>query len=439
MFTKEKPPSSQNPDIVTLSVGFGTGVQSFSIPPKNLVSVIEPVNHTLIKDGADALKAALDAPIGTPPLSKLVKRGDKIVIITSDITRPVPGYRILPVILDELFAANCLAEDITVVFALGSHRRHTEEEKRRLVGDAVFDAIECIDSDRNDFVHLGETSHGTPVDIFRKVAEADVRIGVANIEYHYFAGYSGGAKSIMPGVSTRAAIQANHSRMLEPNAVTGVLEGNPVREDLEEALTFCPLDFIVNVVLDEKKEIVFAVAGHFIKAHREGCRFLDRMYRIDIDRKADIVIASQGGAPKDMNLYQTQKALDNATHAVREGGIVILVGACGEGLGERVFEEWMLSANDPESLIERIKTDFQLGGHKAAAIAMALRQCEIFLVSELDHELVKKLFMKPYDSVQDALDEAFQKVGNDASVAVMPFGGSTLPDCTETAGTTENS
>ena len=172
------------------------------------------------------------------------------------------------------------------------------------------------------------------MDIFTPVARADRRICLGNIEYHYFAGYSGGAKAIMPGVSTRAAIQANHSRMVEETSRAGLLEGNNLRADIEEAGAVCGIDFILNVVLDEHKEIIKAVAGDVTAAHRAGCAFLDTLYLKKIPRRADIIVVSQGGAPKDLNLYQTQKALDNAKHAVRRGGTVILVGSCKEGLGE---------------------------------------------------------------------------------------------------------
>ena len=284
-----------------------------------------------------------------------------------------------------------------------------------------------MDGNTADCVHIGETSRGTPVDIVRTVAEADRRICLGNIEYHYFAGYSGGAKAIMPGVSTRAAIQANHSRMVEETAHAGKLEGNPVREDIEEAAAMVGVDFIVNVVLDAQKEIIRAVAGDVTAAHRVGCAFLDTLYRKEIPQRADIVLVSQGGAPKDLNLYQTQKALDNAKHAVKPGGVVVLIGSCKEGLGEKTFEEWLTTAPTPHSLIERIKKEFRLGGHKAAAIAMVLEKADIYLVSDMEDALVERLLMKPFHSVQAAYDAAVEKCGADASVLVMPYGGSTLP------------
>ena len=231
----------------------------------------------------------------------------------------------------------------------------------------------------------------------------------------------------MPGASTRAAIQANHSRMVLPEAKAGALETNPLRMDIEEAGAMVGIDFILNVVLSEHKEILRAVAGDAVLAHREGCRFLDTLYRKELKAPADIVLVSQGGAPKDLNLYQTQKALDNAKHAVKDGGVIILIGSCKEGLGERTFEEWMTSAPTAHSLIERIGREFRLGGHKAAAIAMVLEKAEIDLVSELDDDFVRSIFLVPQPSAQAALDHAFKKLGPNATVLAMPYGGSTLP------------
>lgn len=410
-----------------LEFGFGTKTEKIELPEENLLEILlpNPVEYGL--KGEAEVKRALLSPIGSKKLGKIVKPGEKIAIITSDVTRPLPTYKIMPALLDELYDAGVSPSDITLVFALGSHRRHTEAEKEKLAGKRAYSEITCIDGDTADCIHYGITSFGTPVDIVKVVAEADRRICLGNIEYHYFAGYSGGAKAIMPGVSTRAAIQNNHSYMIREEACAGRLSGNPVREDIEEAAAMVGVDFIINVVLDEHKEIIHAVAGDVVAAHRAGCKFLDGLYLKEIPEKADIVIVSQGGAPKDLNLYQTQKALDNAKHAVKKGGIIILIGSCREGLGEAVFEEWIREAKEPQNLIERIKTDFKLGGHKAAAIAMVLDNADIYLVSELEENLVRKAFLKPYKSAQDAFDDAFNKLGKNAAVIAMPYGGSTLP------------
>ncbi len=410
-----------------LSFGFGTGTQEVEVPDRNLMAVLHANEVELELTGEAEVRRALAEPIGSPRLGEIVRPGERVAIITSDITRPMPTYKVMPALLDELYAAGVRREDITLVFALGSHRRHTDEEKKKLAGERAFAEITCVDGDPSDCIHMGDTAAGTPVDITRVVAEADRRICLGNIEYHYFAGYSGGAKAIMPGVSTRDAIQSNHRMMVRPEACAGALETNPLRMDIEEAGAICGIDFIVNVVLSEHKEIIRAVAGHPVEAHRAGCRFLDTIYLKELPHGADIVLVSQGGAPKDMNLYQTQKALDNARHAVNPGGVIVLIGSCKEGMGERVFEEWMTQSPTPQSMIERIGRDFQLGGHKAAAIAMTLEKADVYLVSDMEDEFVRSIFLIPQSSVQEALDRAFEKMGPDATVLAMPYGGSTLP------------
>lgn len=410
-----------------LSIGFGHKPQEVEIEDSLIMGILEPNEIQLEMTGEEEVKRSLNNPIGTGRLSQIVKKGEKVVIVTSDITRPLPSYKVIPSILDELYEVGVSPEDITVVFALGSHRPHTQEEIIQLVGERVYKEVKCIDSDANDSVSMGITKGGTPVDVFRVVAEADRRICIGNIEYHYFAGYSGGAKAIMPGVSTPAAIQANHRNMVLDDAKVGRLISNPVRDDLNEAIQYCPIDFIVNVVLNEKKEIIFSVAGDYIKAHRVGCEFLDKIYKKQLQEKADIVIVSQGGAPKDINLYQTQKALAKAEHAVKDGGIIILVGSCKEGFGSKIFEEWMTEADSPDDIIARIREKFVLGGHKAAAIALVQKKAKIFMVSEMDADIVKSIFMEPYTSVQEAYNDAIKELGQDVKVLVMPYGGSTLP------------
>lgn len=410
-----------------LEFGFGDGAQWVVAPDRNVVGVLTPNAVPLERTGLEAVKHALENPVGTPRLRDIVQPGETVAIITSDLTRPMPTALVLPSVLDEICRGGVRPEDVALVFALGSHRRQTPEEQKKLAGECALSGIRLVDSDPEDYVRMGVTSRGTPIDITRLVAEADRRICLGNIEYHYFAGYSGGAKALMPGVSTRAAIQRNHSWMVDEAACAGRLEGNPLREDIEEAARQVGVDFILNVVLDEHKQIVHAVAGDVVLAHRRGCRFLDGFYLKHIPTRADIVLVSQGGAPKDLNLYQTQKALDNARHAVRQGGVIILIGSCREGLGEKTFEEWMTTSPSPQSMIERIQRDFQLGGHKAAAIAKVLQNAEIDLVSELPDEFVRGIFLTPYPSAQAALDAALERLGADATILAMPYGGSTLP------------
>jgi lactate racemase len=410
-----------------IELGYDKKTIGVDIEDRNLLDIIVPKLVTSGLLGIDEVRRAMNDPISSKKLRDLVKKGDKVVIVTSDITRPLPCGLILPVILDELNSAGIGADDITIVFALGSHRKHTDEEKRYLAGEGIYAKYRCIDSDPDDCVNMGTTRAGTPADIFRIVAEADRRICLGNIEYHYFAGYSGGAKAIMPGVSTRAAIQANHGMMLEKGAIAGEIGNNPVRQDIDDVLNFVPVDFILNVILDEHKKVIRAVAGNCIEAHRTGCAMLDGINKIKIPGKADIVIVSPGGYPKDINLYQAQKALDNARHAVREGGIIILAASCKEGLGEKVFEQWIMDADTSQSMIDRIRERFVLGGHKAAAIGMILKNARIFLVSDMNRNLTEKIFMEPYDDIGSALSSALSIMGHEAGIIVMPDGSSTLP------------
>ena len=253
---------------VNLEFGYANGVQTVCLPKENLLDVLLPNKVQAALTGRDEVRRALAEPIAAPRLREVVRPGEKIAVITSDITRPMPTAEVMPALLEELAAAGVADEDITLVFALGSHRPHTQEEMQKLAGPVAYARIRCVDSSPEGCVHFGVTGAGTPVDIDPVVAKANRRICLANIEYHYFAGYSGGSKSIMPGCSTRAAIQNNHRLMVDPRACVGQLVGNPLREDVEEAAAMVGIDYILNVVLDEHKQILHAVAGHPVQAHR---------------------------------------------------------------------------------------------------------------------------------------------------------------------------
>lgn len=410
-----------------VEIGYSRETVKLEIPDTNLGSLMQPRSMEQDATEQEIIRNSLRSPIDSLPLLELVKPGESVVIVTSDVTRPMPSYKVLPELLNELAKNGIADDDITIVFGLGNHRRQTSEEMQKLVGKDVYQRIRCVDSDQDDILHLGTTSSGTPVDIFRPVVEADRRICLGNIDYHYFAGYSGGYKAIMPGVSTESAIQMNHRHMVKELASTGNLKANPVRDDMEEVAQLITVDFLVNVVLDEHKQVAGSFAGHPIEAHRKGCEMLDEFYKCKIRQKADVVIVSAGGFPKDINLYQAQKALDNAKYAVKDGGEIILIAACSEGLGESTFERWMVDSSSPEWMVEEIQRNFVLGGHKAAAIGLVMRKARINLVSDMDADFVKKLFMEPYNDVQAALEDALQRQGAEALVHVMPNGGSTLP------------
>jgi len=390
---------------------------------------LEPRAETCPHNG-DATVVIADAmahPLGTPRLRDIVRPRQRIAIITSDITRPCPTHLLLPPVLEELREAGIDANDAKIIFAIGGHRRHTKSEQITLIGKRLPSEIKCLDSDPSDVVYLGTTRRGTPVAAFRPVVEADIRICLGVVEFHYFAGYSGGAKALVPGVCSQRTIQANHAMMLEPGAHSGQLVGNPVREDLEEAATMIGADFILNVVLGPDKSIFYASAGDITQAHRACCTYLDQRYKVPLESEFDIVLVSAGGWPKDINLYQSQKALDNAAIAVRPGGIIILVAECKEGLGHPIFEEWLTAGQTPDELMERIRENFVLGGHKAAAIAAVLKQVRVYLVSALSPELARRCGFTPFATVQEALGAALAQVGSGARLLIMPYGGSILP------------
>ncbi|AJC74064.1 transcriptional regulator [Pseudothermotoga hypogea DSM 11164 = NBRC 106472] len=381
-----------------------------------------------VDDPFGEVRRALDNPIASPTLTQIVEnmKPRKIAILVSDLTRPSPSHIIVPPILDELSRAGVKREQIKIVFALGFHRKMSEEEMKKAVGEEAFEHYDCINHDINECVYIGETSRGTPVDVFRLVAESDLIIATGNLELHWFVGYSGGYKALLPGVCSKRTIEKNHSLMLSEGAVAGNIN-SPVRLDIEEAGAMTNVKFIVNVVLNSKKEIVKAVAGHPITAHREGVKYIDAMYKVPIKKKYDVVIVSCGGFPKDINLYQAQKGLDNASHAVKDNGTIVLIAECREGFGERTFEEWMRKAKSPDEPLQWIRSNFVLGGHKAVGFCRVLKKTDIFLCSSMDENVVREIFMTPFSDPQRAVDAALEKHGKSASILFMPYANSTLP------------
>lgn len=377
--------------------------------------------------GSDPICLALAAPIGCRPLRELVRPGMRPVIVTSDITRPCPTAAMLGPVLDELAQGGVGAADVTVVFGLGTHRKHTPAEQAQLLGEHCG-RVRCCDSDPDDTVQVGVTSRGTPVEAFRPVVEADFRIALGVVEHHYFAGYSGGYKALVPGVCSARTIQRNHAMMTDSGARLGVLEGNPVREDIEEAAALIGLDFILNAIM-QHGHVCLAAAGHPVHAHRWACRALDYLSMAPAGEPADVVVVGAGGYPKDINMYQAQKALDNAAVAVRENGIIIWVAECPEGLGNATFESWMLNS-DPDTILARICEQFVLGGHKAAAVATVQKRAAIWLVSGLPGSVVRACGMTPYEDAGRALADALDRCGPNARITVIPDGATVVPRVT---------
>jgi nickel-dependent lactate racemase len=407
-----------------IQLASGNEVYELEIPERNISSIILPSEFEITQEAETLIKKALESPINSRRLCELVNPDSKIAIIVSDVTRPTPSAKILPPLLEELYLGRVKPENITIIFALGLHRQQTEKESGRLVGEGIFDKIKCIQHDISRCKHIGMTSRGTPIEIFDEALDADILIGTGSIEFHYYAGYSGGAKSVLPGISSQKSVITNHKMMIEENAVSGRFD-SPVRQDMEEAAKIVGLDFILNVILNSKKEIVAAVAGDFIAAHRKGIEYVDSMYKVPVE-PADAVIVSCGGFPKDINLFQATKSLDNATQAVKAGGSIILVAECAEGIGNEVYECWNKECKTPDEAIERFRNCFEFGGHKSAIIGKMAKKFKIYLVSKLPDENAEEAFFTPVKSIKDALDIVFSE-NPDAKIHIMPHGGQTLP------------
>jgi len=409
---------------MNLEIPFGKTKLPLNIPKSNSLEVIVPNEIHEISDPDNQIENALQNPIGKERLGNILKSTDKVSIIVSDATRPVPTALLLKHLLKEIQASNVKNENICIIFGLGIHRTQTEEEKINIVGRDVYQQYRCMDHNKEQCIYLGNTSRGTPVEIFQLVAESDFVICTGSIEHHYFAGYTGGLKALLPGVSSRRSIEANHALMIE----AGTGPGNPdcpVRADLEEAGNMVGVDFMLNVVLNSKKEIVQAVAGHPVEAHRKGAEMVDTLNKYCVE-PADIVVVSPGGWPKDIDLFQSHKALENVKSAVKPGGTIILVAQCSEGLGNAVFEEWLNTTSTPQEAIEKINTGFIQGGHKAALIGKMALEFELYLVSDLSDKVARKSYFNPTSSVQEAFDTAADLHGANSRVLVVPYGGSTM-------------
>ena len=413
---------------MNVSLNYGHNSITLNILDKNYFGTLNPKEVKETENPVDEVKKALANPIGSKKLKEIVSSQDKVIILVSDVTRPSPSSILLPPILKELNEAGVNNDQISIVFGLGIHRKQTEEEKKRLVGEKVYNQVKCIDHDIDNCVKIGTTKRSNEVSVFKKVLEADFIIATGNLEFHYFAGYSGGAKAVAPGVCGRETTANNHKHFLEPGAKAGLIKGNPVREEIEEIGEMVGVNFIVNAVLNSHKKIVKIVAGDVTKAHREGAIYTNNIFSVKIDNLADIVIASPGGYPKDIDLYQTHKAMENAVLAVKKGGIIIIAGECRDGLGEEGFSEALNGKLSPLELMEELKNNFILGRHKASRIANINLNTEIYLVSNLSEEIKQNLFIKSFDSLEEAFSKAVKVKGKNAKVLVMPYGGSTLPN-----------
>ncbi|MCW3982318.1 MAG: nickel-dependent lactate racemase [Candidatus Bathyarchaeota archaeon] len=401
------------------------------VPTRNFLGAIESQEKSGVSNAREEILQRLEEPIGSKPLQGMVKPGDAVAVVVDDYTRTAPSRLMVSTLLEKLNQIGVEDRSITVIFGCGTHRAVKPEEVAEILGDDVANRVRIISHDchSEDHVFVGTTKKGgTKVVVNNVFAKADFRILTGDIEPHYFAGYGGGRKSVLPGITGIEAIRHNHSMMLHPNAKTGILEGNPIHEDMVEAAKLAGVDFILNVVSNGKGEIVKAFAGDLEQAFYEGVKLVEDMYIVPIDRRADIVITSPGGHPSDINLYQAYKSVDNALDSVKRGGVIILIAECPEGYGSGAFYEWMKRFKDLKSMEKEIKKRFVVGGHKAYYLLKALQKAQVILVSTLpDYYAVNVFKLRTARAVNDALEEAFKTTGRHAKILSISHGHSILP------------
>jgi len=342
------------------AIPFGRG----QLRVRAAADLIAPKTAPPTGDQRKIIEAALEHPIGRPPLRDIVQPGERIAIIVNDITRLCRSDLMLPPIVDVLNSAGIPDHDIFIVFALGIHREHREAEHRQIVGEEIYGRFRMFDhisTDNDNLIYVGTTSFGNRVEINREVWEADRIILTGEIIYHLIAGYSGGRKSLVPGVAGFATTTFNHRMIFDPRCRVGVLDGNPAHEDLLEACRLVDPDFLVNLVLTSEGKVARAVAGHYDLAHREGCRTVDEMMRVTMDEPYDLIIASAGGFPLDIDLRQAHKPLENACQALRPGGSILFYAECSNGAGIRSFEEYVERFSTDEEMRHKLERQFVCG------------------------------------------------------------------------------
>ena len=406
------------------------------IPEKNIVRVITPRKINPIVNLPQAINNALENPVDNLSFDSFLQKGDRVVIIVSDITRYTGAELFLPYLINRINRKGISDKKVSIVFSLGIHRPMTFKEQKMIVGDEIADRIRMENhslKNDNQLISLGKTKRGTPVIINRRVAEADKIILTGTLGFHYLAGFGGGRKSIIPGVAAYDTCVANHLLVLDPvksgrhpQARAGNLKGNPMHEDMMEAGRFLPPSFLFNTILSPDYGILSLVVGNWEKAFYRGCQFVDQYFKVPIPQKADLVIASCGGFPKDINFIQAHKTLDYAMNALKPGGVMTLLAACPEGLGHPDFLSW-LRFRELSEMESELRNNFQINGQTAYATLLKAKRANIFLLSELPDSIVRSMSMTPVHSIEEALSKAYQLLGENPSTYVIPNGSVTLP------------
>lgn len=416
-----------------MELKYGERTYSLDLPESNLAGVIRAdVGHPDVT-AAELVSSALDDC--AVHLEKF-KPGEKVVIITSDITRYTGSEIYLPLLVERLNLAGVKDHDITIVIALGIHRKQTEAEHRKILG-SLYGRIMVQDHECDDpgkLLLIGVTSGGIEVEINRTVAQADRVILTGTIGFHYFAGFGGGRKSILPGVASRKSCMASHFAVLNPGegtgknsrAVTGNLEQNPVHGAMVEACAMVEPEFILNTVLAPDKRIIACFAGGWREAHAAGCRFYADNFAFPLAELADLVLVSCGGFPKDINVIQSHKAMEYGSQALKPGGVMILLAECRDGYGNATFFDWFRFTELPP-FESRLRSHYEINGQTAYSLLYKAQKFRIILVSALPAEEVRTMGLIPAHDPDEAMKMAKEVLPEDYTAYIIPDGGNVLP------------
>ncbi len=388
-----------------------------------------------VADETLALQQALRQPIGTSPLADKVRAGDKVVIVHSDITRATPNDRILPVILAELEQAGVSRNNIILMNALGTHRPQTEAELRMMLGNNIVDNYCCLQHDAFDdsiLVPLGTTKLGHPVRINRHYLDADVRILTGFIEPHFFAGFSGGPKGVLPALAGAESVVTNHGRAMiaNHNAAWGITEGNPIWEEMREVALITDPTFLLNVTLNVHKQITGVFAGDMLAAHAEGCRFVREQAMVGVDAPYDVVVTTNSGYPLDQNLYQCVKGMSAARQIVREGGAIVMAGACQDGLPNHGrYAELLQRGGSPRGVLDLLaEPGFSAQDQWQVQVqAMIQLFADVYVYSDgLTDQQIRSALFEPCRNIGATVTMLQEAAGGNARICVMPEGPQTV-------------
>lgn len=415
------------------------GTHSLSVATKFLhfYKILKPSFPKAIVKSEEYINRIIDAPINSRPFNDIFNKNNKVLIIISDITRYTSSEIFLPIIIDRLNQKGIDDKSITIICSLGIHRKHTAEEHKKLVGTHIYKRVEVIDHDafdRDSMITLGKTRRETTIEVNHLLAEANHIILTGGIRFHYFAGFGGGRKSILPGIASFNACVSNHLLTLNPPdqggrhplVQTGILKGNPVHEDMAEACYQIRSLFLLNTILSPQRKLLKVVAGDIHTAFNQGCCFLRENFSVPITQKAELVIVSCGGYPWDINFIQAHKTMDMAANALKEGGVMILLAECSQGFGNPRFLGWF-NYDNAESFERNLRTNYEINGQTAYATFLKASKYHIILVSSLKAAEVEKMSIIPSLTIEEALEKAYSLLGSKPLTYIIPDGSSVLP------------